>query len=181
LNQVVDDVEKVIAHVLQQQEQEKFTIGTTIPTSTEFTALQRLEESKRVLEKLALIIHDVRNEHFHERHWLKLESKLECSFTLEEEEKDQQIATSTRTKRKYLMLPVRDLLNVGAIIHASEIHEISEEAKAEAAILKSYQDVASMWETKEIETLFKRDREGREIAVLSSENTTEIASLLEES
>lgn len=153
-------------------------------SSFRIAALKRLEDSKNVIEGLTPVIRDLRNESMEERHWTKLEHKLQCSFTIlvavtpEEESQDGDSSVTVR-EVKYLDLPLRHLLEIQAVTRSSAIHQVSEEATAEAAISKSFESVLHTWEVKEIPTSAKKDREGREAYCLG--DCEELLALLEES
>ncbi|TMW64648.1 hypothetical protein Poli38472_011528 [Pythium oligandrum] len=158
-------------------------------TNLHVPTLKRLENCKTVLEGLSPVIRDLRNEHMEERHWTKLENKMNQSFvrvvSVEQDEEDpseeiDEAAPRVTTKEvKYLDLPFRHLIEVEAVNHAALIHQVSEEATAEAAITKSFQSVIQTWDTREIPTSPKKDREGRDAVCLG--DCSEIMTLLEES
>jgi hypothetical protein len=166
LRNILTKVDTVIKRVQQQ--------------ALHIAAVKRLENSKLVLEGLSPVIRDLRNEHFEERHWMKLEHKLGCSFRCTIEPTSE-VSTGHSESRdvKFLDLPLRHLLEIEAVSHASEIHQVAEEATAEAAIEKSFQSVAQTWETREIPSFPKKDRDGRDVVCLGE--CTEILTLLEES
>ncbi|DAZ94854.1 TPA: hypothetical protein N0F65_008156 [Lagenidium giganteum] len=160
-------------------------------SSLRFAAMQRLEESKSIIEGLAPIIRDLRNENLEERHWAKLEHKIGCAFSLRvrDDSNDTEKAdgeadtgadkTAPPHEVRHLDLPFKHLLTIQAVTHAVTIHQVSEEATAEAAISKSFLSVSMTWEIKEIPTALRKDREGREIYCIG--NCQEVCSLLEES
>lgn len=154
-------------------------------SSFRIAALKRLEDSKNVIEGLTPVIRDLRNERMEERHWTKLEHKLECSFTIlvagttPEDSGQEGDSNVAMTEVKYLDLPLRHLLDIQAVTRSSAIHQVSEEATAEAAISKSFESVLHTWEVKEIPSSPKKDREGREAYCLG--DCEEIMALLEES
>lgn len=159
-------------------------------SSLRISALKRLEDSKNTIEGLTPVIRDLRNENMHERHWTKLEHKLQCSFSIPmpgdaceldatvDDRAGSESGSSLR-EAKYLDLPLRHLLEIQAVSRATTIHQVSEEATAEAAIAKSFASVLQTWEVKEIPTWPKKDRDGREAYCLG--DCEEILALLEES
>ncbi|TYZ60804.1 hypothetical protein PybrP1_004004 [[Pythium] brassicae (nom. inval.)] len=163
-------------------------------SATRIAALTRLVDAKDVVEGLTPVIRDLRNEHLEERHWAKLERKLQCSFTLVVaaeastraqggsaptpviEREDPNLAPR---EVKYLDLPLRHLLEIQAVTHATAIHQVSEEASAEAAISTAFESVLHTWDVKEIPTTPRKDREGRDAHCL--DDCAELVALLEES
>lgn len=131
--------------------------------------MKRLEHSKQRLEGLYSVIRDVRNQEMDERHWIKLEHKMQCQFIRHVEDQIVQ----------HLELPLSHLLEIDAISHASVIHQVSEEATAEAAIAKSFDQVLQTWETREIPLTSLKDRDGRETNSIG--DCSELVTLLEES
>lgn len=159
-------------------------------------ALRRLEDAKNVVEGLTPVIRDLRNEHLEERHWTKLEHRLQCAFTMTVAVPEEELAaatehtlgsddhsatvdTPTHREVKYLDLPLQHLLDIQVVTRATAIHQVSEEATAEAAIAKAFESVQRTWETKEIPTSPKKDRDGREAHCLGDSH--ELLALLEES
>lgn len=174
----VGEMKALVAHmdeVFRSLQQSSFRIA----------ALKRLEDSKNVIEGLTPVIRDLRNESMEERHWTKLEHKLQCSFAIlvaatpDEASQDADHSSVSMREVKYLDLPLRHLLEIQAVTRSSAIHQVSEEATAEAAISKSFESVLHTWEVKEIPTSAKRDREGREAYCLG--DCEELLALLEES
>lgn len=165
-------------------------------SGTRIAAIKRLVGAKNVVEGLTPVIRDLRNEDLDERHWTKLEHKLQCSFTLvvAAEPSGREVggggdtpvdgpernAPSTSLQEvKYLNLPLRHLLEIQAVAHATAIHQVAEEASAEAAISKAFESVLHTWEVKEIPVTLKKDREGRDAHCL--DDCEELVALLEES
>lgn len=136
-------------------------------------ALERLEDAKSVIEGLAPVVRDLRNANLEERHWAKLEDKLQCSFSLV-------VRTEHEPREaRHLDLPLSHLLEIRAVSRATTIHQVAEEATAEAAVVKAFESVVHTWEEKEIPVLPKKDRDGRDAHCL--DDCEELSALLEES
>lgn len=166
------------------------TIDRAYDSSIVMAALTRLETAKNTIEGLMPVIRDLRNEHLHQDHWTKLEHKLQCSLTIAmptelqdfsdtSNVNEESVNMHTTKKVSYLDLPFRYLLDIRAIDHASAIHQVSEEATAEAAIASSFDSVMRTWECKEIPLIMRRDRDGRDSLGLGE--CSDVLSLLEES
>lgn len=166
------------------------TIDRAYDSSILMAALTRLENAKNTIEGLMPVIRDLRNEHLHQDHWTKLEYKLQCPLTIliptefqdanETSNVNEESLNMHMTKKvSYLDLPFHYLLDIHAIDHASAIHQVSEEATAEAAIASSFESVMRTWECKEIPLMMRRDRDGRDSLGLGE--CSDILSLLEES
>ncbi|GMF24258.1 unnamed protein product [Phytophthora lilii] len=152
--------------------------------------LERLEKLQATLHGLAPVIRDLRNPHLAERHWSKLEHKMQCSLmpiSIESKENsgvdevstafDDVITTSSLSAR--LDLQVQQLLEVNAVAHGTAIRHVSEEASAEAAIAGSFMSVVRTWEAQEIPVEPRKDRDGRDVYCIG--DCVELASLIEES
>ncbi|GLD96917.1 hypothetical protein PINS_up005600 [Pythium insidiosum] len=148
-------------------------------------ALQRLRTCKSTLTSLSPVIRDLRNENMEDRHWTKLEHKMNCSFErqmlvnqVDSTEGEEESDSSSQTV-KHLDLPLCHLLEINAMQYASLIHQVSEEASAEAAISTSFATVLQTWESREIPTQLRKDRDGRDAICVG--DCTELLCLLEES
>lgn len=166
------------------------TVDLAYNSSFCMAALTRLENAKDTIEGLMPVIRDLRNEHLHQDHWTKLEHKLQCSWTMSIPADLQDAGESCNVNEFFsslhttktvanLDLPFHFLLDINAIDHASAIHQVSEEATAEAAITSSFESVLGTWECKEIPLMTRRDRDGRDS--LGIGECSDILSLLEES
>ncbi|EGZ22195.1 hypothetical protein PHYSODRAFT_492316 [Phytophthora sojae] len=113
--------------------------------------LERLEKLQATLHGLAPVIRDLRNPHLAERHWSKLEHKMQ----------------------------LQQLLEVNAVGHGTAIRHVSEEASAEAAIAGSFMSVVRTWEAQEIPVEARKDRDGRDVYCIG--DCVELSSLIEES
>ncbi|KAG9402530.1 hypothetical protein AC1031_007140 [Aphanomyces cochlioides] len=136
----------------------------------------RIEGLTLLLTKMTTIIENLCNEHVEERHWQKLENKLQVKFQYDMEQAassdHRSLCRQTEISFKYLLsLNIQDKLN--------DIDEIVQEAVAEAAISKNLQETIKLWETKEISFSYWTDNESRDITVLG--DTTECMNMLEES
>lgn len=136
--------------------------------------VERLRGVKHMFEALAPIIRDMRNPHMKERHWTKLERRMNCSLSAQ---KISDLTTDETNQR--LMLPLQRLIDVDAAAYATGIRHVSEEATAEAAVADSFDSVSNTWDTKEIPIESRKDRDGRE--TLSIGDCGELVALLEES
>ncbi|KAI9993010.1 hypothetical protein PInf_015065 [Phytophthora infestans] len=141
MNDVASHVDLVVENIRQ--------CATQVASSFE---LERLEKLQATLHGLVPVIRDLRNPHLVERHWSKLEHKLQCSLLpsiVETPEciEDEEVETSTCTGTR-LGLQMQQLLDVNAVAHASAIRHVSEEASAEAAIAGSFQSLVRTWKVR---------------------------------
>lgn len=153
--------------------------------------LERLEKLQATLHGLAPVIRDLRNPHLAERHWSKLEHKMQCSLmpiitenneNAEEEEEEEDFAALDATalsSSTRLDIQVQQLLEVNAVGHGTAIRHVSEEASAEAAIAGSFMSVVRTWEAQEIPVEARKDRDGRDVYCIG--DCVELSSLIEES
>ncbi|POM57663.1 LOW QUALITY PROTEIN: Hypothetical protein PHPALM_37795 [Phytophthora palmivora] len=151
--------------------------------------LERLEKLQTTLRGLAPVIRDLRNPHLAERHWSKLEHKMQCSLVPASVQSAEAVEvdgldsidpdTSTILSSSRLDLHMEQLLEVNAVAHATAIRHVSEEASAEAAIADSFMSVVRTWEVQEIPVDARKDRDGRDVYCIG--NCVELASLIEES
>ncbi|KAK1941537.1 Dynein heavy chain 6 [Phytophthora citrophthora] len=149
--------------------------------------LDRLEKLQTTLHGLAPVIRDLRNPHLAERHWTKLEHKMQCSLLperIENEsaevlETDEASALEPTNTSSRLDLQIEQLLQANAVIHSTTIRHVSEEASAEAAVASSFMSVVRTWETQEIPVEARRDRDGRDVYCIG--DCGELTSLIEES
>ncbi|GMF40072.1 unnamed protein product [Phytophthora fragariaefolia] len=147
--------------------------------------LERLEKLQTTLHGLAPVIQDLRNTHLEERHWSKLEHKMQCSLmpvntetTADEDEFLASDSTTTSPSNR-LDLQVKQLLEVNVVAHGTAIRHVSEEASAEAAIAGSFMSVVRTWEAQEIPVEARKDRDGRDVYCIG--DCVELSSLIEES
>ncbi|EEY54935.1 dynein heavy chain-like protein [Phytophthora infestans T30-4] len=147
MNDVASHVDLVVENIRQ--------CATQVASSFE---LERLEKLQATLHGLVPVIRDLRNPHLVERHWSKLEHKLQCS-----------------------LLPsiMQQLLDVNVVAHASAIRHVSEEASAEAAIAGSFQSLVRTWKSQNIPIEARKDRDGRDAYCIG--DCSELTSLIEES
>ncbi|KAH7492670.1 Dynein axonemal heavy chain 6 [Phytophthora ramorum] len=150
--------------------------------------LDRLEKLQATLHGLAPVIRDLRNPHLAERHWSKLEHKMQCSLVsivVETAANSEVPATldstdSTETLvSNRLDLQVQQLLDANAVAYGTTIRHVSEEASAEAAMAGSFLSVVRTWEAQEIPVESKKDRDGRDVFCIG--DCIELTSLIEES
>ncbi|RLN76814.1 hypothetical protein BBJ28_00007659 [Nothophytophthora sp. Chile5] len=144
--------------------------------------VERLERLQATLHGLAPMIRDLRNPHLAERHWSKLERKMQCSLTpLSSESTEAEDASSPNQPEtsSHLDLTVQHLLSVNAVAHTTTVRHVSEEATAEAAIADSFQSIVRTWEVKELPVGIKKDRDGRDVTFIG--DCIELTSLVEES
>ncbi|KAE9015961.1 hypothetical protein PF011_g7382 [Phytophthora fragariae] len=147
--------------------------------------LERLEKLQATLHGLAPVIRDLRNPHLAERHWTKLEHKMQCSLmpilteNTENVEKEEESAAVDATSSTRLDIHVQQLLEVNAVAHSTAIRHVSEEASAEAAIAGSFMSVVRTWEAQEIPVEARKDRDGRDVYCVG--DCVELVSLIEES
>ncbi|KAL3670478.1 hypothetical protein V7S43_004797 [Phytophthora oleae] len=149
--------------------------------------LDRLEKLQATLHGLAPVIRDLRNPHLAERHWTKLEHKMQCFLlaisseteSAEVTEVDEASALESASTSSRLDLQIQQLLQVSAVAHSTAIRHVSEEASAEAAIASSFLSVVRTWEAQEIPVEARRDRDGRDVYCIG--NCGELTSLIEES
>ncbi|KAG7382838.1 hypothetical protein PHYPSEUDO_004289 [Phytophthora pseudosyringae] len=153
--------------------------------------LDRLEKLQATLHGLAPVIRDLRNPHLAERHWSKLEHKMQCSLApisadVDEETQVDELAPALEATdgteplvSSRLDLQVKQLLEVDAVAHGTTIRHVSEEASAEVAIAGSFMSVVRTWEAQEIPVEPKKDRDGRDVNCIG--DCIELTSLIEES
>lgn len=143
--------------------------------------LGRLVTSQRTFEALGPIVRDLRNPFMEERHWTKLERKMESSLCVTDSNAapDQGLQTEPDGKKQRLDLSLSHLLAVEAVAHATSIRHVSEEATAEAAISESFESVWRTWEVKEIPTDQRKDRDGRDTFCVG--DCGDLIALMEES
>ncbi|KAG3175685.1 hypothetical protein C6341_g9340 [Phytophthora cactorum] len=175
MNEVASHVDLVVEKIRQY--------ATQVASSFE---LERLEKLQATLHGLAPVIRDLRNPHLVERHWSKLEHKMQCSLTpisvettestTEVEEIDNVTSTSTSTR---LDLQMQQLLDVNVVAHGTAIRHVSEEASAEAAIAGSFLSLVRTWEAQEIPLEARKDRDGRDAHCIG--DCSELMLLIEES
>ncbi|KAF4135437.1 Microtubule-binding stalk of dynein motor domain-containing protein [Phytophthora infestans] len=172
MNDVASHVDLVVENIRQ--------CATQVASSFE---LERLEKLQATLHGLVPVIRDLRNPHLVERHWSKLEHKLQCSLLpsiVETPEciEDEEVETSTCTGSR-LGLQMQQLLDVNVVAHASAIRHVSEEASAEAAIAGSFQSLVRTWKSQNIPIEARKDRDGRDAYCIG--DCSELTSLIEES
>ncbi|RLN89754.1 hypothetical protein BBJ28_00006653 [Nothophytophthora sp. Chile5] len=144
--------------------------------------VERLERLQATLHGLAPMIRDLRNPHLAERHWSKLERKMQCSLTppsSESTEAEDASRLNHPETSSHLDLTVQHLLSVNAVAHTTTARHVSEEATAEAAIADSFQSIARTWEVKELPVGIKKDRDGRDVTFIG--DCIALTSLVEES
>ncbi|KAG6589328.1 uncharacterized protein IUM83_19919 [Phytophthora cinnamomi] len=149
--------------------------------------LERLEKLQATLHGLAPVIRDLRNPHLAERHWSKLEHKMQCSLMpviventeATEEDEFAVLDATTESFSPRLDIQVQQLLEVNAVAHGTAIRHVSEEASAEAAIAGSFMSVVRTWEAQEIPVEARKDRDGRDVYCIG--DCVELSSLIEES
>ncbi|KAG7392701.1 hypothetical protein PHYBOEH_006315 [Phytophthora boehmeriae] len=146
--------------------------------------VDRLEKLQTILHGLGPVIRDLRNPHFAERHWTKLEHKMQCSLAppcaeSEENARAEDLAGTEPLVNNRLSLQVQQLLEVGAVAYATTIRHVSEEATAEAAMAGNFMRVVSTWETTQIPVESRKDRDGRDVHCIG--DCIELDALIEES
>uniref|UniRef100_H3HDY6 Dynein heavy chain n=1 Tax=Phytophthora ramorum TaxID=164328 RepID=H3HDY6_PHYRM len=140
--------------------------------------LDRLEKLQATLHGLAPVIRDLRNPHLAERHWSKLEHKMQCSLVsivVETAANSEVPATLDSTDSTETL----QLLDANAVAYGTTIRHVSEEASAEAAMAGSFLSVVRTWEAQEIPVESKKDRDGRDVFCIG--DCIELTSLIEES
>lgn len=153
-------------------------------SETDMLVLERLEKAQHLLEALGPIVRDLRNPALKERHWTKLERKLESSLRIPEPTAKSETHANVSTinadaDAHRLDLLIRDLLKINVVNHGTNIRQVSEEATAEAAVSESFDNVWKTWESKELPIEQRKDRDGRDAASMG--DGAELVSLMEES
>jgi hypothetical protein len=149
--------------------------------SSDALVLGQLVSLQQTLEALGPIVHDLRNSCMAERHWTKLERKMETNLSVlgVVTTPDQDPSDESGSDKQRLELPLRHLLAVNVVAHATNIRHVSEEATAEAAISESFESVWRTWEVKEIPVDQQKDRDGRDTFCVG--DCGDLIALMEES
>jgi len=149
------------------------------------SATQRLEQLKNLVANLTPIIKSLCNENLEDRHWQKLEHKLNCSFQYDLSEiemgilnRNEKLHSSSLVVR-YSNISLSYLLKLDVLKDAQVIHDIVDEAAAEAAITRTFTDTIKFWECQEIPFMSCTDSDSKETVILG--DTTECLASLEES
>ncbi|OQS01589.1 dynein heavy chain 6, axonemal [Achlya hypogyna] len=138
---------------------------------------RRLSKLQSYLAHITPTLQDLCSEHLEERHWQRLENKLQVKF---EYEVDAFASTDTASAFRHTEISFQYFMSLGIEDAKDDIHEVVQEAVTEAAIGKSLEEAIKVWETKDIPFVPRLvDHETREILVLG--NTSEVLAMLEES
>ncbi|RHY34775.1 hypothetical protein DYB32_000645 [Aphanomyces invadans] len=146
-------------------------LAVEFPTSP---VTARVHGLQTLLLHMTSIVQNLCNPHVEDRHWRKLENKLNVVFQYEVEP-----ATDHRCLVRQGDISFKYLVSLHIDDKHDEINDIVQEAATEAAISKSLHDAIRVWDTQEIAFSYWTDNDTRDVVVLG--DTTECMNMLEES